>query len=67
MDSTAVFWYRRSGAKWEIKKKQFFDYLDDIHGKSRRLVVSEIISSNYFPASPVLPIANYGIAVDEGQ
>lgn len=53
--------------QWEFRKKQFFDYLDDIHNKSRRLVVSEIVSSNYFPASPVLPIANYGVAVEEGE
>jgi hypothetical protein len=53
--------------RWDFKKGQFFDYLDDIHSKARKLIVSEIVSSNYFPASPVLPIANYGTPVNEGE
>jgi hypothetical protein len=52
--------------KWQIRKNDFFGWIDEIHSKSRKLIVNEITSSNYFPAAPVLPIDRFGISVDEG-
>lgn len=53
--------------KWETKKQEFFDWLDEMYLKPRKFILAEIVSSNYFPAQPVLPIDKYGISVDEGQ
>lgn len=52
--------------RWEFKKTQFENWLDEMHSKPRKLIVSEITSSNYFPAAPILPIDRYGIGVDTG-
>lgn len=53
-------------ARWELRKKRFFDFIDELHYKPRKVIVNEIVSSNYFPMPPVLPIDKFGQSVDEG-
>lgn len=53
--------------RWQLRSNEFNSLLEELHSKPRKLIVNEIVSSNYFPASPVLPISNFGISVDEGQ
>jgi hypothetical protein len=53
-------------AKWNLKKKEFFTLLDALYGEPRKLVTNQIISNNYFPGSPVLPITKFGISVEPG-
>jgi hypothetical protein len=52
--------------KWNQKKVEFSDYLDELYSLPRKILVDEIVSSNYFPGEPVLPINQFGISVDEG-
>lgn len=52
--------------KWELKKTEWFLLLDALYGSPRKLVTNLIISNNYFPGSPVLPITRFGIGVEEG-
>jgi hypothetical protein len=52
--------------KWDLKKKEFFLLLDALYGSPRKLVLSQIVSNNYFPGSPVLPITKFGISVEPG-
>lgn len=51
---------------WMRNKEQFSILLDELYGLARKLVISEIVSSNYFPGEPVLPIDQFGTSVDEG-
>jgi hypothetical protein len=53
-------------SKWDTAKAFFVDTLDDLYGSARKLMVDEIVSSNYFPGEPVLPINQFGVSVDEG-
>lgn len=52
--------------KWNLKKQEFYLLLDALYGSPRKLVTSQIISNNYFPGSPVLPITKFGISVEPG-
>lgn len=58
----ATYYYK----KWGQLKFEFSELLDDLAGRPRKLVINEIVSSNYFPGEPVLPIQQFGISVDEG-
>jgi len=51
---------------WRQNKASFATNLDEYYGLARKLVISEIVSSNYFPGEPVLPIDQFGTSVDEG-
>ena len=53
--------------RWDKKEDEFGQWIDELMSKPRKLVISEIFSSNYFPGSPVLPIDKFGISVDEGM
>lgn len=53
--------------KWDAKKQEFYSWLDEMYLKPRKVIVQELVSNNYFPASPVLPIAKYGVSVSEGE
>lgn len=53
-------------AKWDMKKKEFYTLLDALYGEPRKLVTNQIVSNNYFPGSPVLPITRFGISVEPG-
>ena len=55
------------GQKWQMKKGEFAEWLDYLYNAPRKLGVNEVIGSNYFPGEPVLPIAQFGISVDEGE
>src|SRR5216683_5973896 len=50
--------------RWTLRSSEFAGLLDEIHSKPRKLCLSDIIGSNYFPASPLLPITRFGISVD---
>lgn len=52
--------------RWQTMKGEFYELLDDLYTLPRKLLVDEIVSSNYFPGEPVLPINQFGISVDEG-
>ena len=53
-------------SKYDMFKKGFIEHLDYLHNRPRKFVVNEIVSSNYFPAQPILPIDMFGTGVDEG-
>jgi hypothetical protein len=53
-------------SKYQMFKQGFIDHLDYLHNRPRKFVVNEIVSSNYFPAQPILPIDMFGTGVDEG-
>lgn len=52
--------------KYQMFKEGFIEHLVYLHGSPRKLIINDIVSSNYFPASPILPVAQFGTAVDEG-
>ncbi len=59
-------------AQYHLKKYQFLRVkykllLNELHNKPRKLVVSGIQASNYFPGSPILPVSRYGQSVDRGE
>ncbi len=59
-------------AQYHLKKYQFLrgkykQLINDLHNKPRKLVVSGIQASNYFPGSPILPVSRYGQSVDRGE
>lgn len=53
--------------RWEDEKQKFFQFLQDVKSKPRKLVTQNITASNFFPAQPVLPIDRYGTSVDDGM
>lgn len=53
--------------KWKTVKQSFIDHIDYMATTPRKMIVGEISGQNYFPASPILPISNFGIGVDEGE
>jgi hypothetical protein len=52
--------------KWSALKQQYGQFLDEIHNKSRKLCLNGITSSQFFPATPVLPVSRFGIGIDDG-
>jgi hypothetical protein len=52
--------------RWMLMKQQFVELYDDLYNLPRKLVISEVVSSNYFPGEPVLPVNEFGVSVDEG-
>lgn len=62
-DSKAIKFYNQ---KWMVGKFQFASLLDELYGSARKLLISEVVSSNYFPGEPILPINQFGVSVDEG-
>lgn len=52
--------------KWNNFKAQFVEMVEFLYMEPRKLVINEIVSSNYFPGEPVLPINQFGVSVDEG-
>lgn len=51
---------------WEQAKQEMVELIDDLYSLPRKLMTSEVVSSNYYPGEPVLPINQFGISVDEG-
>lgn len=54
------------GKKWESLKKLYGEFLDEIHGKSRKLCINGITSNQFFPGQPILPVARFGIGIEDG-
>lgn len=52
--------------RWMSLKQLYGQFLDEIHNKSRKLCLNGITSSQFFPATPVLPVSRFGIGVDDG-
>jgi hypothetical protein len=52
--------------RWEMMKKNYGEFLDEIHNKSRKLCLNGITSSQFFPGQPVLPVSRFGIGIDDG-
>lgn len=52
--------------RWEQQKQEFISLIDELYIKPRKLVTNEVVTSNFYPAAPVLPIANFGTSVDDG-
>lgn len=53
-------------AQWKIWFGEFQGLIDELHNAARKLFVSDVVSGNWFPGSPVLPIDRFGISVDTG-
>ena len=53
-------------AQWELWKAEFEGIIDELHGTPRKLYVSDVVSGNWFPGSPMLPIDKFGIGVETG-
>jgi hypothetical protein len=58
----AQYWSKR----WDLLKARYGSHLGEIHGKSRKLCLNGIQNDQFFPGSPLLPVAQYGIGVDDG-
>lgn len=54
------------GQQWEFWKNDFATFVSEIHSAPRKLYVSDVVSGNYFPGSPLLPIDKFGIMVETG-
>jgi hypothetical protein len=52
--------------KWDMLKNKYGIFLDEIHGKSRKLCLNGITSNQFFPGSPLLPVSRFGIGIDDG-
>ncbi len=52
--------------RWNFLKTKYGQFLDEIHNKSRKLCLNGITSSQFFPATPVLPVSRFGIGIDDG-
>lgn len=54
-------------AQWPFWKARFKARIDELYGVSRKLIITGITTNNWYPASPILPIDQFGIYVDEGM
>jgi hypothetical protein len=52
--------------QWQLWYGEFQGLIDELHNAPRKLFVSDVVSGNWFPGSPVLPIDKFGISVDTG-
>lgn len=52
--------------RWVQGKQYFADVLHFLFTNPRKFCISDIVSSNYYPGEPVLPIDQFGTSVDEG-
>lgn len=50
--------------KWSLT---FKNLIDEYYGYGRMFTITGKLAGNYFPASPILPIDKFGIAVDAGE
>ena len=60
--SIAQYFSRR----YEKKKSEYYSLLDELYSKSRRLMIHDFTTSNFYPGSPVLPL-RFGVGVDSGE
>lgn len=52
--------------QWKFWSEEFYDLIDELHNAPRKLFVSDVVSGNWFPGSPMLPIDKFGISVETG-
>lgn len=52
--------------QWQQWKKEFINLVEELHSAPRKLYVSDVVSGNWFPGSPMLPIDKFGISVETG-
>lgn len=53
--------------RWALRKEEFSGLLEDVHSKPRKLCLTAISGSGWFPGRPLLPIDRFGISVDTGE
>jgi hypothetical protein len=53
--------------KYNFLKDKYGSLLDEIHNKSRKLCLNGITGSQFFPGTPILPVARFGVSVSEGE
>jgi len=53
-------------AQWEQWFTEFDNLISELHSAPRKLFVSDVVSGNWFPGSPLLPIDKFGISVETG-
>jgi hypothetical protein len=53
-------------SQWEQWRSEFEGIIDELHSAPRKLFVSDVVSGNWFPGSPLLPIDKFGISVETG-
>jgi hypothetical protein len=52
--------------RWNYLRDKYGQLMLEIHNKSRKLCLNGITSSQFFPATPVLPVSRFGIGIDDG-
>lgn len=52
--------------QWILWYGEFQGLIDELHNAPRKLFVSDVVSGNWFPGSPMLPIDKFGISVETG-
>ncbi len=52
--------------QWEQWAGEFVSLISELHSAPRKLFVSDVVSGNWFPGSPLLPIDKFGISVETG-
>lgn len=53
--------------RWQLRKQEFIDLLDELIYKPRKLCLTSISGSGWFPGRPILPIDRFGTSVDTGE
>jgi len=52
--------------QWQFWFNEFCGLIDELQANPRKLFVSDVVSGNWFPGSPMLPIDKFGISVETG-
>lgn len=55
------------GRRFEFLSRLYGELLQELHGKPRKLILSGVQTSTYFPGSPMLPVDRFGIGVNTGE
>lgn len=55
------------GKRWELRKGEFIGLLDELISKPRKLSLTNISGSGWFPGRPILPIDRFGTSIDTGE
>ncbi len=53
--------------RWELRSKEFGGLLDELFYTPRKLCLTAIGGSGWYPGQPILPIDRFGISVNTGE
>jgi hypothetical protein len=53
--------------KYNYLKDKYGTLLQSLHNKARKLCLNGITGSQFFPGTPILPVARFGIGVQDGE